>query len=66
MTGRSRRSRTACATEDQSPINTKTKKTKNQRTTAEARRFTPQQVEHHFQGPRPGSGGQGRVRPYVR
>ena len=34
MTGRSRRSRTACATEDQSPMNTKTKKTKNQRTTA--------------------------------
>jgi hypothetical protein len=26
-------------------MNTKTKKTKNQRTTAEARRFTPQQVE---------------------
>ncbi len=26
-------------------MNTKTKKTKNQQTTAEARRFTPQQVE---------------------
>jgi hypothetical protein len=31
--------------EDQSPMNTKTRKTKNEPTKAEAKRFTPQQVE---------------------